>query len=71
MDVNACDSSGNTPLHSASEWGNRQITSLLVNHGADINVLNHEGKSPRDLALSREHHVVAEILEKTTEGEGK
>lgn len=41
---------GETPLHIALRWGNREpIVKLLIEHGADLTIKNKEGKSAQDL----------------------
>jgi ankyrin repeat protein len=40
--VEAVDSSGNTPLHCAAKTGNEIISSTLIRKHANVNVLNNE-----------------------------
>ncbi|MBU1109953.1 MAG: ankyrin repeat domain-containing protein [Candidatus Riflebacteria bacterium] len=49
-DVNARDSFGLTPLHRAVEGGNPDIIRILVSNGADSNLLDHKGRTPKAYA---------------------
>ena len=44
--VNVADFLGNRPLHIAARNGNIQTVQLLVDCGADVNVLNGDGQTP-------------------------
>jgi len=48
--VNASDKFGNTVLHKAVLYHNKEQTILLIDHGANINAVNLEGKTPLDMA---------------------
>jgi ankyrin repeat protein len=48
--VNGKQQEGWAPLHEAAHQKNVELTSYLLAHGADPNVRNDAGKSPRDLA---------------------
>jgi len=49
-DVNAKDIAGNTALHGAARIKSAKIIQLLVDHGAEINVVNELGQSPLFMA---------------------
>lgn len=52
MDVNCrWDNDGHTALHFAARYNDVEAIVLLLQHSADRTLLNHEGKTPRDLAL--------------------
>lgn len=48
--VNATDRWNFTPLHEAAQKGRTQLCSLLILHGANVNMSNQEGEIPYDLA---------------------
>ena len=48
--INAIDRWNFTPLHEAAQKGRTQLCSLLILHGADVNMKNQEGQIPCDLA---------------------
>ena len=48
-DVNAMDANGNTALHAAVRLAYSTVVDLLVDHGGDLDLQNHNGRSARDL----------------------
>ena len=42
----------NTPLHEAARLGKSDLTQLLIENGANLNIINNTGKTPLDLAKS-------------------
>ena len=48
--INATDRWNFTPLHEAAQKGRTQLCSLLILHGANVNMKNQEGQIPHDLA---------------------
>ena len=52
--VNATDRWGFTPLHEAAQKGRTQLCALLLNHGADPNLKNHENQTALDLATAED-----------------
>ena len=63
-DVDVKDDHGNTPLWKAvfESRGRGEIISLLVLHGADPDLKNNTGKSPRDLANSIANYDVKQFF---------
>ncbi len=51
--VNATDRWNFTPLHEAAQKGRTQLCSLLILHGADVQMKNQDGHKPIDLAAVR------------------
>ncbi|TFH51350.1 MAG: hypothetical protein E4G89_02150, partial [Methanothrix sp.] len=55
---------GDTPLHYATWPGGVgvEIIRLLIAKGADVNVKNNDGRSPLDMAVTRNRPTIAELL---------
>jgi ankyrin repeat protein len=49
-EVNAVDHEGNTALHHAAARGDNEMILYLVSKGADVTVVNREGKTVADMA---------------------
>ncbi len=49
-DVNAIDQDGSTPLHNAAARGDVEMIEYLVSKGADVTIINVEGRSTADMA---------------------
>lgn len=47
-----------TALHQASENGHFEIVRLLVEYGADVFAKNNHGRTPIDLVLGKNHHII-------------
>ena len=54
-----------TPLHAAMVGGNDDLVKLLIEHGADVNAENKEGKKPIHYAAEEDN---AEIILTITKG---
>ena len=48
-----------TPLHLAAERGNEGAVRILLAHGADVNALNKDGKSPLDVAKGSVDQIIS------------
>ena len=53
---------GVAPLHLASRHGHAQVVRMLIDHGADPNLLSKAGLTPFHLAARYGHEAVVEIL---------
>ena len=61
-DVNAASKKGWTPLHSAAFFGRVKTVELLLKNKAAYSVKNSDGKSPLDLAKSKNRKHVVVLL---------
>ena len=61
-DVNAGDSFGMTPLHTAVKEGHSDVVEVLIAHGADVNAKSHRGQTPLFWAIVKESQSMAERL---------
>ena len=55
IEINKANNDGNTPLHYAIQSGNIEVIQLLLNHDANISLVNNEGQTP--LACVRSYRV--------------
>ncbi len=64
---------GDTYLHVASYEGYKEMVMLLLKKGVDANLSNNKGIKPLDLAISREHQEIEQVLRSTNakQGNGK
>lgn len=62
--INAIDMSGNTPLHDASDMGNIGATKILISYNPDLSLLNSMEKSALDIAKSKVHLTIIDLIEK-------
>ena len=53
---------GDTYLHFAAEYGRIEMAGHLLDKGMDVNVVNHGGKTPLDIASFGGHAEMAEFL---------
>lgn len=53
---------GWTPLHAAAYKGNTALVKYFLMKGADENIRNFSGKSPKMLAQDAGHHEVLETM---------
>lgn len=49
-DVDKQDNDGWTPLHAAARWGQKEAAQMLVTSLADMDIKNHAGQTPIDVA---------------------
>ena len=50
------------PLHMAAQEDATATAEVLLNRGADVHANNNYGKTPLDVAVSRNAHKTAEVL---------
>ncbi|XP_054749515.2 rabankyrin-5-like [Lytechinus pictus] len=53
---------GQGPLHHASEWGLEQVVQCLIEHQADINAKDSEGRTPLHIAISNQHPTIISLI---------
>ncbi len=53
-----------TPLHMAARYGHNAVAELLIAKGADVNAKTKYGETPLDLAISKKHKELADLLRK-------
>lgn len=63
-EVNAKRNGGATPLHYAAGTTDEKKVQLLLEHGADIAIMDIQGQTARDLAEESQHHGVLALLRK-------
>lgn len=62
----AIDPKGDTPLHLAARMGNLALCDLFIRSGADPGALNHERRSPADVAHAEGHKLASQLLSSLT-----
>jgi ankyrin repeat protein len=60
--VNLQDDRGWTALHYGANNGHEDIVALLMEHGADVAIVDKDGHTARDLAIANGHTAVADLL---------
>eukprot|EP00057_Strongylocentrotus_purpuratus_P000774 XP_001183012.1 PREDICTED: rabankyrin-5 [Strongylocentrotus purpuratus] len=53
---------GQGPLHHACEWGLEQVVQCLIEHQADINAKDAEGRTPLHIAISNQHPTIISLI---------
>lgn len=66
-DLNAADRAGNTALHCAAEFGDREVVELLLKLGARRDLKNGKDKTPYDIAWLKGQREVCRLLQTTAE----
>ena len=63
-DVNAQDNDNTTALHQCSSYGYLEICTLLIEHGAILDLKNKNGQTPLEIAAEQKHSEIINLLEK-------
>jgi ankyrin repeat protein len=61
-DVNIAQRSGSTPLHETAHTGSLELTTFLLEHGANPTAVDGQGRTPEAVARERGHTAVADLL---------
>jgi len=51
-----------SPLHLCCQWGLAKVLQTLIDHGANVNVIDAENKSPLHVAIENQHEDIISIL---------
>lgn len=53
---------GETPIHKACRLGKLETVKILVQHGADVNIINNKGLSSLDIAMEEKNNEIIKFL---------
>ena len=56
--IDMVNNAGRSALHGAADGGHLEIVNLLIEHGAFVNPLDHEQKTPLDHAIAGGHAAI-------------
>ncbi|XP_064544438.1 rabankyrin-5 isoform X1 [Drosophila montana] len=51
-----------SPLHLCCQWGLTKVVQALIDHGANVNALDVENKTPAHIAIENQHEDIINIL---------
>ncbi|XP_034475641.1 rabankyrin-5 [Drosophila innubila] len=51
-----------SPLHLCCQWGLTKVVQALIDHGANVNALDVDNKSPAHIAIENQHEDIINIL---------
>ncbi|XP_037823692.1 rabankyrin-5-like [Lucilia sericata] len=51
-----------SPLHLCAQWGLTKVLQTLIDHGANVNALDAENKTPLHVAIENQHEEIITIL---------
>lgn len=51
-----------TPLHLCCQWGLVRVLQTLIDHGANVNAVDCDNKSPLHVAIENQHDEIISIL---------
>ena len=63
-DINAQNSNDDTALHQCSYYGYLEICTMLIEHGAILDLKNKNGQTPLESAIERKQSEIVKLLEK-------
>ena len=63
IDINALGEFEQTPLHLAVIKGNLDIIKLLINHGADLMLVDEKNLTPLDYAIDEKNEKITKYLQ--------
>lgn len=66
ININERDDKGCTPAHKAAGQGHIDVIQWLIENGANVNIRNNAGETPRDLALRFAQLGCSKLLERET-----
>lgn len=61
-DANRIDQYGNLPLNLGAECGRREVVSLLVASGTNVNAIGHSGRSALSWAIDNDSEIACDLL---------
>lgn len=66
VNINAVDFNGDSALHDAARFGNEKVIDALMNAGADVSIVNKDGRTAADIAKICKRFELASKLSKRT-----
>ncbi|KAG5674000.1 hypothetical protein PVAND_003993 [Polypedilum vanderplanki] len=61
-DASPANNTKESPLHMCCTYGLTKVVQTLIEHGANVNALNHENKTPLHHAIQNQHESIIAIL---------
>ena len=61
-DLNAVNKNGDTPLHFALQYGDKESAVFMIKKGADYNHANNRGVTPVQIAVEKGYDTVLELM---------
>ena len=66
ISINERDDKGCSPAHKAAGQGHLNVLQWLIENGANVNIKNNVGETPRDVSLRFKQLACAKLLESET-----
>jgi ankyrin repeat protein len=60
--INVADAEGNTLLHTAAYYGNKEVIEVLLAHGKAVDTKNKRGETALQIASRNKHPAIVELL---------